>query len=152
MLRGKYPGAPLYVYENREVLPRFFLAGQIRVLEAPSQVLEAMGHANTSELHTTAYILQADVAPLFLPQAGGEDGEVEVEGYAPDRISLSIRAAGNSILVATNNYTPFWRAWVDNKEVHMFPVDYTFQGIGVEAGLHRVVLRYMPPYAIRLGR
>ena len=152
MLRGKYPGVPLYVYENREVLPRFFLAGQSRAFETPGQVLEAMRHANPSELRSTAYVLQADVASPLLPQPGGEAGEVEVKGYAPDRISLSIRATGNSILVATNSYSPFWRAWVDDAEVHVFPVDHTFQGVAVEAGLHSVVLRYMPPYAIRLGR
>ncbi len=64
------------------------------------------------------------------------------------RIVLEVDARADSILVATNNYSPFWKAAVDGRDSRIFPVDHTFQGVTVPQGRHEVVLTYEPPYAM----
>ena len=151
MLRGEYPGIPLYIYENQEVLPRFFLVGRTQVFDESIQVLEALRQAGINDLRSTAYLQRADAADLPLDRLGGKDGQVILDSYSSDLISLEVSAEAGSILIVTNNYSPFWRVWVNNLEVKVFPVDHTFQGIYVDAGQHEVVLKYMPPYAVRFG-
>lgn len=61
-------------------------------------------------------------------------------------------AEAASILIATDSYSPYWKARVDRAEVKLFPVDHAFQGVYVVGGQHEIVLEHAPPYAIRFGR
>jgi uncharacterized membrane protein YfhO len=71
-----------------------------------------------------------------------------VRRYEADRIDLETEATSPTILVATNSFSPFWKAWVDGHPVRLMPVDNTFQGVFIEEGGHSVTLRYDPPYAL----
>jgi len=56
MLKGQYPGIPLYIYENPRVLPRFFLAGHAQRFDKSTQVLTALRQASYDDLRSTAYL------------------------------------------------------------------------------------------------
>ena len=140
----------LVIYENPEVLPRFFLARQIQLFENPTQVLKALREASYDDLKLTAYLVHSDVVDLPLRQLGAEGGEVGIDIYSPDRIVLDVKCLSPSILIITNSYSPYWVARVDGDIARIFPVDHTFQGIYIDSGQHEVMLEYAPPYAIRV--
>jgi hypothetical protein len=152
LLTGQYPGIPLYTYENRQVLPRFFLTGQVRLFDDPTQLLGALGGASYEDLRLTAYIERTDARDLPLDRLGGRNGEIVIRTYSADRIILDVSADSPSILIATNSFSPFWRAQVDSTEAKILPVNHAFQGVYVEGGQHEVMLEYAPPYAISLDR
>ena len=147
LLRGEYPGVPLYIYENRQVLPRFFLAGQAQLFAGADELLLALRQAEMSALRTTVFVTRAEAGEVPFDTLVGQSGEVELRQYGADRITLDTNAAAASILVVTNNYSPHWRAWVDGTAAHIFPVNHTFQGIYLPGGKHEVVFEYAPPYA-----
>lgn len=152
IIRGEYPGIPLYIYENLKVLPRFFLVGKVRLFDESSQVLAALAGADFNDLKSTAYLRSADAADLPLDNLGGIDQEVGLISYTPDKIILEVKSKGPSLLIATNNFSPYWRAKIDGSRTRVFPVNHTFQAVYIESGKHQVVLEYEPPYAIRFIR
>lgn len=150
MILGEYPGTPLYVYENVNALPRFFLAAHIRVFEEPGRLLDALASAPVGELGTTAFVMRSDLdGPAA---AGGEDsGEARLRSLQPDRIELEVDAKAASVLIVTSNFSPWWRVSVDGRPGRIFPVDHTFLGVALPGGGHDVVFTYEPPFAFPSG-
>lgn len=150
LLQGhRSPGYPTYIYENHHVFPRFFLAENVRLFEESKQVLEALRQADYAELRSTAYLKKSDVAFLSFGKLGVTKGYVELQSYTSDRIILKVNNPQSSILIITNNFSPYWKATVNGIKTTVFPVDHTFQGVYVGSGEHKVVLEYSPPYAIQ---
>ena len=149
LLRGQFPGLPLYVYENSEMTPRYFLAGQARTFADKAELLTAFSTANHEDLKSTVYLNQADAAGLPLVQLRQDSGTVTVSRQTSDKVILEVTNTSPAILVAANLYSPFWKASVDNKPAKIFPANHTFQGISLAAGQHRVELSYEPPYAFK---
>ena len=146
MLKGAPPGPPIYVYENSDVFPRFFLTGKIKVSATSSEELETMRMADAHTLRSTAFV-ETDVASgADLARITGDEGNVSLMGYSADKIELSTVAESDKILVITNNYNRFWKASLDGLPVRTFPVDHAFQGLALPAGKHNVLLHYEPPY------
>lgn len=148
MLRGAPPGPPIYVYENPNVVSRFFLAGKVKVLPNAG-TLEELRSSDVSVLSTTAFIEESDLPKDDLAGVGGNEGKVSLLRYEADRIELSTDASASKILVVTNSYSRFWKANVDGRPVAIFPVDHAFQGVLLTAGRHQVALQYAPPYGAR---
>lgn len=151
MILGEYPGTPLYVYENVNVLPRVFLAANIRVFEEPDQLLDALASAPVRELGTTAFVMRADHDGPKVDSGAGL-GEARLRLLRPDRIELQVDARTASVLIVTGNFSPWWRVSVDGAPGRIFPVDHTFMGVTFPEGGHDVVFTYEPPFAFPARR
>lgn len=147
VVEGKYQGIPLYIYENQEALPRFFLVNHVEIFDNPNQVLVALRHATHNDLRSKAYLARADVSGLPLELLGGKGGKVALVAYSSDQIILDVTTESAAILIVTNNYSPYWRGVVNRIPVKIFPVDHTFQGVYLDPGQHAIVLKYAPPYS-----
>ena len=88
---------------------------------------------------------------MSFDKLGASEGCIDLQRFTSDHITLKVKNPQNSILVITNNYSPYWKATMDGIETKLFPVDHTFQGIYIRSGEHKVILEYSPPYAIHLG-
>ncbi|MEI7902449.1 MAG: DUF6044 family protein [bacterium] len=140
---------PLYIYENTRVLPRYFVVGSTRTFPDSPGLLAALGDASLGELSSVGFVEAQDsaVLGLGLPDSGASAGRARLLAYEADYVSLSVTARDRSALVCTMNYSPYWRAYVDGRDVAVIPVDCTFIGVAVPGGAHRVELRYELPYA-----
>jgi hypothetical protein len=136
------------VYENAAVLPRFFVAHDVRAFTDEADLLASLARASAGELRSTAFI----VAPAegntghsaTVPAAAAT---VRVREYSADRIRLDVVTPAAGILVITNSFSEFWRATIDGTPAAVFPVDHAFQGVAVQGGPQDVELRYRPPYS-----
>ena len=63
-------------------------------------------------------------------------------------IEASLQCRGMVILADT--YYPGWKAWVDGRSAPIREVDGMLRGVVVEAGNHKIEMRYQP-WSIRLG-
>ena len=146
---GNFTGRThLYVYENSDVLPRFFLADRLRVFESGATVLDALAAAGLDDLRRTAFVERAMLPPPLTENVGLSSGTVSLSLYEADRIRLSLDMKGASVLIGTNSYSPFWRAFVDGVETPLFPADHAFWGIYLPQGAKTVELLYDPPYRL----
>jgi hypothetical protein len=138
---------PLYVYENRRVLPRYFVVDSARGFSDSTALLTAMGHASLDELRSVAFLRTGDAARLSLGSVHESGARVHLDKYAADDVTLSATASVRSVLVCTMNYSPYWRAYVDGRKATVMLTDSTFMGVAIPGGTHRVEFRYEPPYA-----
>jgi hypothetical protein len=148
LLNGDVPHYALYVYENRSVFPRAFIAPNLKTFDTPDALLTSLSHATSASLRTSAYVNSAD-ASFPIPVAGELlDDEVVILDYTPDQITISIRTSTHGTLVITNNFNPYWKCTVDGTPRNIIPVYHTFQGVPVTPGDHEITLSYQPPYAL----
>lgn len=87
------------------------------------------------------------VAPEFaagLPESKGAGicGSVIVREYRAGRVVLQVSAEQPACLRISEKYAPGWTATVNGAPVPVRRVDYLFQGVWVEPGMHEVVLSY----------
>jgi hypothetical protein len=140
----------LFIYENRKVIPRVFVAHRTRFFEQREQLLSALTNATREELASTAFLLQDEANAIDPVQTSGanDNDTARIVVNQADKIVVSVTDSRPGILVVTQNYSPFWKVRVDGAEGRVIPVDHTFQGVRLEPGQHEVELAYRPPYAL----
>jgi len=155
-MAGEYVGPPLYIYENKIAFPRFFLTGGVRLFDNKEKLLPALSQAKTSDMRKSAFVRRDDIKDRELenqieqlPTFGEKGGFLKTIRYERDEIIIQIETDRPRVFVATNNFSPFWKADLDRLPLTIFPVYNTFQGILVPKGRHTLRLRYLPPYSPR---
>lgn len=71
-------------------------------------------------------------------------GEASIEALTPNKVTVNVQAAGDSLLVVTQAWAPGWRARVDGHRAEVRRVGGSVQGVAVPAGTHKVELTYRP--------
>ncbi len=153
--REPFPGSPaslvtngLHIYRNDFALPWFYLAPGYRIETDEDRILELLSQPGFKPDETV--ILEAEPGGF---KAGDADtlAQDHVEQVAYDErmghIQLNVKAGGPRMLVVSENYHPFWRAFVDGEEQPLVRANYAWKAVAVPAGEHRVELRFHDPIA-----
>ncbi|MGH9567410.1 MAG: YfhO family protein, partial [Candidatus Angelobacter sp.] len=135
----------LYVYENREALPWFLLAKQVHVVGSKAQVLNAIAGSSAADLGSNVWMESGDAQEMSTADLQSGAGTIALERYGADEIKLDVNVTSPAMMVITNNYNPYWKAWIDGRPVKIIPADHTFQGVRLETGRHRMLLKYAAP-------
>lgn len=131
------------VLRLKRAAPRYALvAGWEKVDDA--EALKRLP-SDASPLLDTVWVAPECAAGLPALSGHGLAGKVQLKTYAPERAVLAASAEQAAILRIADKYDADWKVWVDGRRVPLLRVDYIFQGVYVEPGLHEVVLRYAPP-------
>jgi hypothetical protein len=147
-------GQTIYIYENTKALPRAFLTGMLQVFSSRADVLSKMKASGVRELSRSALAatqdLPAEAAALLLqpPPSTGLNvpvGTAAITTNSTDALSVTTAAARPAVLVVSMSYSASWKAWIDGRRAPVMRTDYTFMGVVLPAGSHRVTLRYEPP-------
>ncbi|MCL5744258.1 MAG: YfhO family protein [Acidobacteria bacterium] len=128
-----------HAYENRTVLPRFYLTGDVRCVWDFNDALAKVG-AREFDPHRTVFVERP--CPAATPRKAG--GTVNVSGYGFAHVELDVNTPERAFLVTSETYYPGWRAWVDGRETAIYMTNAAFRGLDLEAGHHRVAMRFRP--------
>ena len=140
-----YKVYPWQVYENKNALPRFFLADNYVLAKDKSQVLADIYNSNLNLKQT----LIVESAPdLAIDKKA--TGTVQLVSYKPNSIVFKVKTNGNSLLFLSDNYYPEWKVSIDGKPATLLITDYTFRSVAVPKGEH-VVRFYYDPKTFELG-
>lgn len=60
----------------------------------------------------------------------------------PEEIVLEVDAPARAFVVVADSHFPGWRAWVDDVEADIAPVNLLVRGVAMPAGRHRLTMRY----------
>ncbi len=93
-------------------------------------------------LWNTVMLAPEDAEQIPASTGFGLAGTVKVKEYAPGRVVLGVDAPAPSVLRISERYDPFWKVTIDGKRSNVMRVDFMFQGVFVEPGVHEVVLNY----------
>lgn len=137
------------VLENRQVLPKAWLASSALYLQNPQQMLMLLRSPNFDP-RQVALVETPPKLPLLLPNAGAQGGgKVELLTYTATHVEMKASTAVNALLVMGDKYYRGWRATVDGRDADVERVNYIQRGIYLPPGNHTVSLRYDPtPFKI----
>lgn len=142
---------PVYrlIFENRYVLPRAFLVPRARVLP-PQQVL-----AELDRFDPEREVLLSEVPPRIRGELNGPPlaptERVDIVEYRFDRIRLVANVAHPRILVLSETWNRWWRAWDNGTEVPILRADHALRGLWLTPGRHELELRFRySPFAVGL--
>jgi hypothetical protein len=135
-----YDGDPaVNVYRNSQVLPRFYV------------VHSAWPAADQEAAFDLIHRPKFDPATTVVVEGGQEmtgtpSGEdiVKVASYNLNDIALDVETTADGYLVMSEVFYPGWEAIVDGQAAPILRANYAFRAIFVQAGGHRVELRYRP--------
>ena len=128
--------------ENPDPLPRAKMFYRWKVMKNPSPQDVA------SIDYRTTLILEED--PGIKSEGEGES-RVKFLKYEKNEIELEVYTEKPGVLFLSEHYYPSWKVWVDGNEGRIIPAHYSFRGIPLTPGKHKVILRfYSPPFI--LGR
>jgi hypothetical protein len=132
-----WEGEIFRVWENPDTLPRAFVATNVLIKTNPQEILDTL---YASDLRSTAIVEQ----PISLPSAINNNNSVSIDSYRMNDITMTVHSSTNGLLVLTDNYAPGWHARVDGTEALVYRTDFTFRGILIPAGEHKVFMYYWP--------
>lgn len=127
------------VYENRNVLPRFFLVNQVQRARDLKEALELMRSPGFEPGRSA--VIESNIPVNLQASATGTVKEVR---YSNREFALNVEASGDMFLVTSEAYFPGWRAWIDERLAEVVLTNAAFRGLRVPAGQHRIRMRFSP--------
>ena len=128
---------PWQVYENRGVLPRFFMANSFILAKNKKEALNLIYDKNI-DLNKT--LILEEEPEIEIDELS--ENKVNLISYAPNKIVLKTKNSGNSLLFLSDNYYPEWIVKIDGKDVRLQIADYSFRAVSVPSGEHTVEFVY----------
>jgi len=152
-------GKNFAVFENKQVLPRAFLASNY---EGPPNVDSTnktaiqinkerrkliVGKLLSDGFDFRNVILLEEPSPIS-PQFG--PGEANIISYKQNEVLIWTKSDLPKLLFLTDNFYPGWKVKVDGKKSKILRADYTFRSVPLLAGEHTVKF-YYDPLSFKLG-
>lgn len=129
------------VYENPDVLPRFFLVNRIERADGMEQSVAVL---RSAQFRPDEFAV-VEGAPAFGQQENAAvNPPVRIIRYAPREVVLETAAAHAAFLVTSEPYYPGWHAYVDGREEPLYVTNTAFRGMALPAGAHRIEMRFNP--------
>jgi hypothetical protein len=140
------------VLENRSVLPKGWLVPSVSVITDPGQGLAVLRDPRFDP-RQKAVVESPPPIPLAIPNASqnGNMGDVSVDRYESDHISVIANAPRNSLLVLGEKFYRGWKATVDGRPAEIYPVNHVLRGVYLTPGSHRVEFVF-DPLPFRIGK
>ena len=128
-----YKEKDFLLFKNNNVFPRAFLVENIKVLNKDQEIINQMLDDNF-DLRNSA-VIEKDIN---LNNSIDFKGNASIIKYLPNEVEIDTSSNADSLLILTDNYYPGWKAEIDGKQTEILRTDYTFRGILVPEGRHKV--------------
>jgi uncharacterized membrane protein YfhO len=135
------------VFENTKVLPRAFAvpASGIEVIPDPAAALARLSDP-TFDPERTALLpeLLKSQSVNENPALGTSESSVVATHQDINKVEISAQVKEPAVLVLSDTYYPGWKVLVDGREEKVLRVNYTFKGVALYPGTHKVRFVYEP--------
>lgn len=134
------------LYENTSVLPRFFLISNTVPYSTHEEGLKIIrsGNVDVSKTIIIKRELGQSNAIHSLPCPNGEQGDVRVISYTPNRIELGVESPCDGYLASSEIIYPGWEATIDGAKTTILEGNTVFRTLPILKGKHVVVYTYKP--------
>jgi hypothetical protein len=133
--------APWQIYENKEVLPRIFLASNYIVEKDKNKIVKLI--LDDKFDIRNRIILEEEISPR-IDLSTDKNAKVRLKKYSPNEIILQTDTAQNMLLFVSDSYYSGWKVSIDGKNAKIYRADYSFRAVPVVKGKHEVIFSYYP--------
>ncbi|MEA2298288.1 MAG: hypothetical protein QOF77_1224 [Solirubrobacteraceae bacterium] len=132
------------IYRNANALPRAYLATSWRPAASRRAALAATLASPAARLRSAPVLEGVGLGPPIPALPGPSPSGVTFTEDAADTVALNVDAPRRGYVVLLDTYYPGWSATVDGRDATIHPANEAFRAVGVPAGRHRVVFRFLP--------
>ena len=130
---------PWQIYENKDVLPRFFLTSDFVLANNKK---EALSFIYDKKIDLKKTLILEERPNIVLDYKA--KGNVNLISYNPNKIVFKVNTSGNILLFLSDNYYSEWDVKIDGKPSKIMPANYSFRAVEVSKGAHNVEFYYNP--------
>ncbi len=127
---------PLYIYENKKALPRFYFASN--VIASNGKSLTDLLKENINDFNRRTYIDCGDCSGFF----SKEKNTLEIIEQKNGFIHLRANLLSAKWLVVSESYLPGWSAELDGSEISIKHANGIYMALMIPSGEHSLVLKY----------
>ena len=141
-----YQDQDVLIYQKKEVYPPAFVVHDLMDASSFNQALDLLANPEL-DLSRMAVVenFPADLQGLIEKnRQENPSGLAEVKRVDSDSLAVEVETDSPGRLILSEQYYPGWRAYVDGKETHIYPVDGILRGIFLDKGQHTVRFEYRP--------
>jgi hypothetical protein len=134
-MRERKPG----VFELRGYAPRAYWTDDVRAVGGkPEAALRVLSGAAPG----TIAVVERPIPGLTPgPEATGPV-VADISSFSLNALALRVRAPRRGVVVVNETFYPGWTVTVDGRPAPIIPVNHAFRGVVVDAGEHRIAMRY----------
>lgn len=142
--RPMYLGQNYAIYRNEAPVSRSWVASDVETIKDDAAILSRLKEPGFDPRRT---VVLEEMPQGWVPSTDtAAAGTAEIVKYEPNVIELRAQMARKGVLVLSENWYPWFRAWVDGKEQKVYRADYTLRALVLEPGTHKVEFRFKSPY------
>lgn len=133
---------PIYLYENRKVLPRVYLANAITSVSETDEEknFTAIIESNT-DFSKNTFIECADCSQ-YQNQSAKSD-KIVVREYKDGYLNLTATVEKGRWLIFSESNLPGWKITIDGRPARSYMANYLFHGLYVPKGQHQIMFEYV---------
>lgn len=135
------------IYENLDVLPRAFLAGQA-IWASDDE--DALNKLLAADLDPSKQVVLSGSDRLENWGSGSITGKAIITCYQPERVEIEVQANEKGWLVLADAFYPGWEAFVDDVATPIYRADLLFRAVPIDSGSRKVVFTFQPS-SVRIG-
>ncbi len=146
------PAQCLKIYENKSALPLAFVVHKIIIANQElarnylSDQKFSPRESAVIEGHVNARLAEFPKgSELMLGRTLEKEDSVELLKRTNNNIVFYVRTSSDGVLVVNDVYYPGWKAYIDGERSEVFIANYTFKGVYLPAGEHRIEFIFDPP-------
>ncbi|MEA2339569.1 MAG: hypothetical protein QOE82_3576 [Thermoanaerobaculia bacterium] len=148
-----YDGADGRIFENRDVLPRFYATRNVAVEWDMKRFVPRLA-ATTDWAHTAVLenlpIKDEKVRADLIDSHGGQDASVVINSAAPTSYAMHVSAPRHTLVASSIPSWPGWHVRADGKNLTPLRINGAFLGFLLPPGDHDVRVWYAP-WSFRIG-
>ncbi|MEP6995107.1 MAG: hypothetical protein ABI968_11340, partial [Acidobacteriota bacterium] len=138
-----YSGSDMTLFQRPRALPRVFCVAR-SLPGGDSEIVRA----DRETLGTAVFVDPAVHARLAAGETARAAGKARITALAPESFRVEVEGDAPTLLVTSQKrFLPYWRTFLDGREVESFAADGIFLGVEVPAGRHSVEGRFLIPRA-----
>lgn len=141
-----YGGEEGNIIPNREANGPAWFVQDVRLVNSPSEELQAVGEADTKK---TAVIDQSKFK-IATPVPFDSSASVKLVDQKPAVMKYEATSTSGGLIVFSEIYYPKgWHAFINGKEVELLRANYVLRALEVPAGTQAIEMRFEPkPYTV----
>ena len=132
---------PLYLYENKNFLPRVYLAKKVIYLEENADEKNLSTVLNPENNFDDLTYVECNTCETFESGFSSAD-KVSILSYGDESIKIEVTSKAGRWLVVGNGNVLGWTAYLDGNMTTIHTANYILQGVHVPKGVHNVELFY----------
>lgn len=137
-------------YRFKDNLPRVLFVTNALYVREKQKTLDILKNNTFSPEKTV--ILDEPIEGFKLSKENASlESKVYISEYLSSKVDIGLTAGSSGFLVLLDTYYPGWKAYVENKPVKIYRVDYLFRGVYIDKPGNYAVTFVYSPFSFRFG-